>query len=678
MESLNSETSGTSMSGMSGFSLSAMSGTSIISSHSLKAGEVVPKQNKISRSIVRSVKEGRGPHIHANTSTPKSHNWRGNDYSNSSLNSLGLSNPGMSPLSPSPPTSPDMMQEKSEGDDRKEPTHPGIPPEVLAFLQKEDAFSPDSVPPPMRLESESPVSIGSQRSSRESLIGGSSSPVAGTVNPAFIDETDDIVSERGLSLAALRRMSPTARNFTNRPSRSPSPGDVFLPNAAAASLGQTSKSSSRGSSPAGKSTTSGKTRRQGSTDSTKGSKQKNRTSPLQTLGHEAIAMKVLQDTMKHMTAVERMQQYSDLQHNREKLRRNSSQDRMSPLEQETKFNTSSSNNVKNVMGSSRNATQANQPVSAMRVESKIEHQTASAESTGAPTSSMVGKLERTGRKAPPPIKAKPPRTLYDNKVPDAVQSKPVTSYPTANGGTPGMGVNRTSPVNGGIRNDFGSTEAKLNSNYRRMSANSEDGNRNSNNSRNSASSSTDQSNKRGSTPPYNGNSIHNTSTLPHTKPLNSVAPPDYRQVMLSRQKTTRSTPSPNSSLDSQARLSPSVMHNTSQYMTNRRPESSLSTNSSMYSSNSSIQSVIHVPTAGGGSTQPARQITPHRQGSIDSNASTDSLGPASTPRTPQTPNKPLVNGGVRTPLSSPRDRTIVTKDGERKIVGQRFFQSSPC
>eukprot|EP00057_Strongylocentrotus_purpuratus_P029870 XP_780072.4 PREDICTED: tetratricopeptide repeat protein 28 [Strongylocentrotus purpuratus] len=477
MESLNSETSGTSMSGMSGFSMSAMSGTSIISSHSLKSGEVVvSKPNKVSsRSMMRSVKEGRQNHLHATTSTPKAHNWRG-DYSSTSLTSLGLNNPELSPVSPSPPTVPEGRKERDGNRSDERLGHLGIPQEVLAFLQDENAFSPESVPPPITLKAESPVSISSQRSSRESLIGGTYSPVAGTVNPAFIDETDDMVSERGYTLAALRRMSPTARGkpIGSRPSRSPSPGDVFLPNAASTSLGQTSKSSSRGNSPSGKQVIAGRTRRQSSTDSvestTKGARQKSRTSPLQALGHENIAMKILKDTMKHMTAVERMQQYSDLQHNREKLRRNSSQDRVSPMEQETKFNsTSSSNNNNSATPSNKSAAQVNNPVSATVVESKIQHHTANAASMGAPTTSLVGRLEKAGKKPPPPIKAKP---LFDNKPRSGPgnnqtpHSKPNGVIPSRTNGFSPQGTNST---HGLTRTSLGPIPYRTNNSHLRES-----------------------------------------------------------------------------------------------------------------------------------------------------------------------------------------------------------------
>ncbi|XP_063965806.1 tetratricopeptide repeat protein 28-like isoform X1 [Lytechinus pictus] len=678
MESLNSETSGTSMSGMSGFSMSAMSGTSIISSHSLKSGDVpVSKPPKVSsRSMMRSVKEGRQNHLHATTSTPKAHNWRG-DFSNTSLSSMGLHNPELSPVSPSPPPIPEGRKESDSNKSDKRLGHLGIPQEVLAFLQDENAFSPESVPPPLTLKAESPVSISSQRSSRESLIGGTNSPVAGTVNPAFIDETDDIVSERGYTLAALRRMSPTARGkpVVNRPSRSPSPGDVFLPNAASTSLGPTSKNSSRGNSPSGKSAVAGRARRQSSTDSvdstTKGARQKNRTSPLQTLGHENIAMKILKDTMKHMTAVERMQQYSDLQHNREKLRRNSSQDRASPLEQETKFNSTSSNNNNSATTSNNSAAKVNNPVSATVVESKIQHHTANAESMSAPTTSLVGRLEKAGRKPPPPIKAKPlfdkSRNLTANN--QSTHSKPNGSIPhTTNGFNP-QGTNSS---NGPTRTTFGPIPYRPNNSHSRESRTSDSSDKSSDYTRSSISSDPDSSRQ---TPPYNSHSIHNKSTLPLTKPINYSSPPDYKQVMLSRQKNLN--PSPNNSSDHSSN-SPFTQLSSGQNI-GRRPGSALSTNSSLYSSTSSIQSVIHVPTGGSTNRQtPPRQLTTARQGSLDSNASTDSLGLTMSPRTPQSPNRPMMNGGIRSPLASPRDHTVMTKDGERKIVGQRVFQSSPC
>ncbi|XP_071501098.1 tetratricopeptide repeat protein 28-like [Diadema antillarum] len=703
MESLNSETSGTSMSGMSGFSLSAMSGTSIISSHSLKAGEAVPPQSKISRSIVRSVKEGRRNHLQ---STPKNHIWRGSsDYQNSSMNSLSLNNPALSPVSPSPPSTPDpALQKQVNGTEHKKSTsnHPGIPEEVLAFLQDENAFSPDSVPPPMRLASDSPVSLGSQRSSRESLIGGTNSPVVGTVNPAFIDETDDIVSERGYTLAALKRLSPTVRGISptgkgkigsNRPSRSPSPGDVFLPSAAVNALGQTSRNSSRGNSPAGKPVISGKTRRQNSTDSvdsSKGARQKNRTSPLQTLGHEAIAMRVLRDTMKHMTAVERMQQYSDLQHNREKLRRNSSQDRSSPLDQDSKVVTgsnSSSNNSSSVPEQGRNVASTHRPVSATVVESRIHHHTANAETKSAPMSSMVGTLEKAERRPPPPIKAKPPRAFFEQKLQgSSVNTQYPRPYVQANGGVPsrtngygpvGLGPDRPGTKGVLLQSNLAPSLNRTNNNNQRMSGGSESSDGSSTYPRSSVSSDPDRGDSQRETPPYN-HPYHNQPTLPHTKPFNNSPPPDYKQIMLSRQRSlTDNTPSPNSSLDtsSQARASP-LTSQANQYM-NRRPGSALSTNSSLYSSTSSIQSVIHVPSAASAVQNP-RQITKVRQGSLDSTTSSDSLGLVNSPRTPLTPNRPMVNGGIKTPISSPRDSTIVTKDGERKVVGQRVYQSSPC
>ncbi|PIK56535.1 hypothetical protein BSL78_06552 [Apostichopus japonicus] len=70
MESLSSSHSGTSFSGMS---LSAMSASSIISSHSLRGNVGASLENKISRSIVKSVKEGRKSfNTETNASTPKS------------------------------------------------------------------------------------------------------------------------------------------------------------------------------------------------------------------------------------------------------------------------------------------------------------------------------------------------------------------------------------------------------------------------------------------------------------------------------------------------------------------------------------------------------------------------------------------------------------------------------
>lgn len=635
------------------------------------------KPNKVSsRSMMRSVKEGRQNHLHATTSTPKTHNWRG-DYSSTSLTSLGLNNPELSPVSPSPPTVPEGRKERDGSRSDERLGHLGIPQEVLAFLQDENAFSPESVPPPITLKAESPVSISSQRSSRESLIGGTYSPVAGTVNPAFIDETDDIVSERGYTLAALRRMSPTARGkpVGTRPSRSPSPGDVFLPNAASTSLGQTSKSSSRGNSPSGKQIVAGRTRRQSSTDSvestTKGARQKSRTSPLQALGHENIAMKILKDTMKHMTAVERMQQYSDLQHNREKLRRNSSQDRVSPMEQETKFNsTSSSNNNNSATTSNKSAAQVNNPVSATVVESKIQHHTANAESMGAPNTSLVGRLEKAGKKPPPPIKARP---LFDNKPRSGPGNNP-TPHSKPNGVIPsrtnGFSPQGTNPSNGMPRTSLGPIPYRTNHSHFRESRTSDSSDKSSDYPRSPISSEPDNTRH---TPPYNSYSIHNKSTLPLTKPISYSSPPDYKQVMLSRQKGFN--PSPNNSIDNSSG-SPSTQISSSQNI-NRRPGSALSTNSSLYSSTSSIQSVIHVPSAAGNANRqtPPRQLVIARQGSLDSNASTDSLGLTMSPRTPQSPNRPLMNGGIRSPLASPRDHT---KDGERKIVGQRVFQSSPC
>ncbi|XP_022086210.1 tetratricopeptide repeat protein 28-like isoform X4 [Acanthaster planci] len=726
-----------SQSGASGMSLSAVSASSLVSCHSLKSNVDLSQPVEVSLGKSHKRGKRRNNRQFGVTSTPISAEMTRSGFAYSGENSYAsLVANGISPVSrntqgaspaPSsessestpPVTSPTTVGPTQGGVRNQTPSRQEIPeaslfsadgdltmaPEVLALLNSLNNDPDDTmvnqdgiVNIPNR---ESPLlSSSSSRtkkssSSRESLLGSQDSLSMGMVNPAFVDDTVEFITRsipmssssstdvrysRGSSSVMSTNTEHKPRRDSNQSrSRSVSPGDVFLPDTASpkcslyagsprqspARLEPGVTSPPRGGSPSAKLLRRTSRSSPAPSHSDQGSESRGTPSP-----HEAIAMKVLHDTMKHMTAVESMQRFSRMK-----------QGKPQPSNQMTETMVSTqteSSNEQGTRGPWKVVDSKTSPVSGLFTSSTSETPSGGSQQ-GSQQNPGQGFANRrqpspTGRKQPPALHPKQ-GTLTNSTS----RSNPHLSQITP---PPEGSSNRLEAINAqriqSLRTEVAQEES-FDASRQMLGSHCEP------RARTSSSSST-------------------TSTLPHTRPIQYVPPADVGKPQVistpnqlySNSNHVKSYPVTNS-------VPPDVKqkpHSKNSQFTNpsnstrtprdagshdrtpatqppsyhlNRPESSQSTTSSMYSSTSSIPSVIHVQTGNSpdheGTVYPQKTVNHvNHSNHVTQQGFHPGEHPASKVQMSQT------NGGVAGKV--PRGR-VPSNEGTLPVT-KKVYYSSPC
>ena len=650
MESLCSDQSGASMSGMSGMSMSGMSAMSIVSSHSLKSSKSM-MSNRPTEPSAKGSKDGPRAKLraksHFGTSTPV-----GQQDSTKALyetvNPYASFGAGISPLAAgeSPVTSRGSTmksdispvvtsgkvgastppsQQSSEEDDYSL----AMGPDVTTLLNRLNSqFGDFDTPTPTNSEAGT-MSLKDHYSSQEYLMPGDESPLqmsAGTINLGFEDDADfDHASMRGFGPVKINRERKSSS------SRSDSPGEVFhatfrnglSPRQSPVKLepGVTNPGFSRGSSPGysrGSSSSPGYSRGSSSPDirdptrrsraSPASSQHSSRDSPHATREspHEHIAMKILQDTVSHMTAVETMQRKAKLDHGRR-----NNKPSVGPLKSDPAHSAFASNFPKPGEGKQENygawkhmappqrkssgsstasigeSTSSDGPRSPNRMGRDSRLKSSSGEQID--KKSAVSPHGTPERKAPPPIRTKPPKEMYEDKIKDQKSGsvwdgftgeshvqRSRTDSNSSDKVSSHTDQNRT-PTNPNRTQANGSMMEPLD-NVPSIVKPQAPG------SRSSPGSSTLSRPQGPSISP--SSSVSNSATLPMRKKMNYNPPADY--LPGPHHNSSHSNSSFDSTDSSSVSVGPASVY------FKHRPESAQSLNS-MYSSTSSIPSVIHMP-----------------------------------------------------------------------------------
>ena len=766
MESLCSSQSGASMSGMSGMSLSAMSASSMVSCHSLKSNTDLSVQ-PIEMSIGKNHKRGkrRNNRQFGVTSTPLSAELTRSGFAYSGENSYAsLISAGMSPLtgntqgispvpssgsiSSTPPVSSPVTVNPHQGASRTQiPSRQEIPdeglfsadgdltmaPEVLALLNSlnsdpdDTMFNHDKVS--VTSSRESPLLSSSSSkpkkasSSRESLLGSQDSLSMGMVNPAFVDDTVEFITQsipmssssgvemkynRGSSSGITTGSEHKRRKDSNQSrSRSVSPGDVFLPDTASpiCSLyagsprqsparlepGVTSPgitSPPRGSSPSAKLLRRTSQSSPVRPHSEHGSESRGTPSP-----HEAIAMKVLHDTMKHMNAVESMQRFSRMKQGKPQQAGQTTEAVVTGLPTQNEIS-----HEQTSRGAWKGVDRKSSPVRALSTGANIENSSGNAHEGTQQSSNRTSQQQRDqgvyARRQGSPTWRKPSQVITNDPYSGSSQDRRPSGSDAQMKGT---SLQYT-------RSSSSSLEAI---NAQRIQSLRGSGFHNGVDAPQQTPTSSHVPNKR--THSSSSASVNDKATLPRTRPIHYVPPGEYMpqanssnlNVSHSNSKSLSDTLPLNSLPLSQSGRNSGFMNpqnaasgfsaNSKERLTNARsnaiplqplnyylgrPGSSQSTASSMYSSTSSIPSVIHVPDAN--SSGHKGTVQPQQTNHIDHSHTHSSqqqvpLGVQQGGK-PGGPQQLVANGGVGTKIR--RDR--VNSSDSNHSVTKKVYHSSPC
>ncbi len=623
MESLCSDHSGNSVSGMSGMSLSAMSGVSIVSTHSLKSGKSIASNRPTEPSSNRA-KDGPRAKLRAKshfgaTSTPVSQDSTKPFYHTLNPYYSARISPVTSNVSPVTPNAAEVKSDVSAPMNagqvqRSTPPQQGIVGEDEYSIETALAMGPDvttllnrlnsqfgDFDTPTPTNSESTLSLKDHYSSQEYLMRAEESPLqmaVGNVNLAFEDDANDF------DHASMRSFGPVRiTNKKSSPARSDSPGDVFHPGTYAGTgvsprqspvklePGVTNPGFSRGSSPGysrGSSSSPGNSR--GSSPHIRDPRRLNRMSPALSRDsslsrgespHEIIAMKILQDTANHMNAVENMQRKAKLE---QAQQRAAAQNQNSPLRSNPAHSAFASNFPK--PGENPDKTYGAWKVVSGPRRSSGSSTTSIGDSaaTGSPpgASSKLGGSDSGVESSAEQIDKKTVNTSAGQI--DRTDATLNEGYNMAMKAPPPI---KAKPILGGHDTKLNSRTSGINqypssSSLMRTDAETDIGNSNFSHPTPTSSNSTLNSNM--SSPhhdipsivrpqaPRSNSTASSTATLPMRKKINYNPPLDY---------TNTSVDSTDSSMNANSGNIP-------------RPDS---TQSSMYSSTSSIPSVIHVPTS---------------------------------------------------------------------------------
>ncbi|XP_038059713.1 tetratricopeptide repeat protein 28-like isoform X2 [Patiria miniata] len=721
-----------SQSGASGMSLSAVSASSLVSCHSLKSNADMSQPVEIS--LGKSHKRGkrRNNRQFGVTSTPISAEMTRSGFAYSGQNSyaslvaVGISpvarnTQGVSPAPSSgssesnpPMSSPTTVGPTLGGVRNQTPSRQEIPdaslfsadgdltmaPEVLALLNSlnndpddtmvhQDGFVNSSNRESPLLSSSSSRTKRSS-SSRESLLGSQDSLSMGMVNPAFVDDTVEFItrsipmsSSSSIDVRYNRGSNGVNSNNTehNKPrrdsnqsrSRSVSPGDVFLPDTTSpkcslyagsprqspARLEPGVTSPPRGGSPSAKLLRRTSRSSPAPSHSDHGSESRGTPSP-----HEAIAMKVLQDTIKHMSAVESMQRFTRMK-----------QGRPQPPSQTAEAVATTQTETSNEQGTRgpwKVVDRKESPVRALFTSSTTE--------------TPPGRSHQVSQHHPDQGFSNRRQSSPTGRKHSSAQPKPSTMVNGTRGSSPHLNHNTPPPQS--TTNRLEAINAQRIRSLKTGSTQDEsfDASRPSQGSYNIPRERTPSS-----------SSTSNTSTLPHTRPIQYIPPSDdYKPQVNSNLNSSysnsnhvKSYPVTNSvpldvrpkphpkgnsvrtfTPDSQERISASQ---SSAYYLNR-PDSSQSSTGSIYSSTSSIPSVIHMQTANSphheGTVHPqtANHIGHNHTNHVNQQTSNPGVQPASKVQGQQ------VNGGIGAKV--PRSR-VASGEGTQKVT-KKVYHSSPC
>ncbi|XP_071789683.1 tetratricopeptide repeat protein 28-like isoform X3 [Asterias amurensis] len=538
-------------------------------------------------------------------------------------------------------------------------------------------------------------------SSRESLLGSQDSLSMGMVNPAFVDDTVEFINRsvpvsssssvevkynKGSSSGIATSSDYKRRRDSNQSrSRSVSPGDVFLPDTASPKCSlyagsprqsparlEPGVTSPRGGSPSAKLLRRTSQSSPARSHSEHGSESRGTPSP-----HEAIAMKVLHDTMKHMNAVENMQRFTRMKQGKPHQQGQTAEAAVpaSPSQSE-------SPHEQTTRGPWKVVDRKSSPIRALFTGANAENSPAQ-NSTRTPQKPDQGAY---ARRQGSPTWRKPSPVLQGN--PGVVSNNPLSEGPYNS-----IQDRRYSGSNGQVQgSSLQSTNAgSLESiNAQRIRSLKGNGFHNGIDTPQQTQISSQVANER--TRPLS--SVNNTATLPHTRPIHYVPPSDLTPQSNSKSPlVTPAAPSyfkqpAHQSGQSNGFINPqhaaSGLNATSNdrpiasrsnaiplqpsnyYMS--RPESSQSTASSVYSSTSSIPSVIHVQAA----NSPNHHGAPLTPNHVSYRSNENHSNPQQVP--PGASHQPVANGGVGTKLQRGR---VGSSDSGRSVT-KKVYHSSPC